>query len=59
MNGKKNHFFNTTGPCNPEKHYMLAPEERLVGAQLYLAEYELNILRFCPLRLLYTVITRF
>ena len=34
MNGKKLRFFNTTGPCNPEKHYMLAPEERLVGAQL-------------------------
>ena len=34
MNGKKRHFFNTTGPCNPEKHYMLSPEERLVGAQL-------------------------
>ena len=29
------HFFNTTGPCNPEKHYMLPPEERLVGAQLH------------------------
>ena len=28
-------FFNTTGPCNPEKHYMLAPEERLRGAQLH------------------------
>ena len=28
------HFFNTTGPCNPERHYMLSPEERLVGAQL-------------------------
>jgi hypothetical protein len=27
-------FFNTTGPCNPERHYMLPPEERLVGAQL-------------------------
>ena len=27
-------FFNTTGPCNPEKHYMLPPETRLVGAQL-------------------------
>ena len=27
-------FFNTTGPCNPERHYMLSPEERLVGAQL-------------------------
>ncbi|GHV15379.1 hypothetical protein AGMMS49938_13480 [Fibrobacterales bacterium] len=28
------HFFNTTGPCNPTDHYMLPPEERLVGAQL-------------------------
>jgi len=27
-------FFNTTGPCNPEKHYMLPPEARLVRAQL-------------------------
>ncbi|MDR0877441.1 MAG: PD-(D/E)XK nuclease domain-containing protein [Treponema sp.] len=27
-------FFNTTGPCNPLDHYMLPPEERLVGAQL-------------------------
>ncbi len=27
-------FFNTTGPCNPERHYMLPPEERLVRAQL-------------------------
>ncbi|MDR1416601.1 MAG: hypothetical protein LBJ57_04185, partial [Prevotellaceae bacterium] len=27
-------FFNTTGPCNPESHYMLPPEDRLVGAQL-------------------------
>ena len=27
-------FFNTTGPCNPAKHYMLSPKERLVGAQL-------------------------
>jgi hypothetical protein len=25
-------FFNTTGPCNPWDHYMLPPEERLVGA---------------------------
>ena len=30
----KRHFFNTTGPCNPESHYMLPPEDRLVGAQL-------------------------
>ena len=30
----KRHFFNTTGPCNPEDHYMLSPEERLVGGQL-------------------------
>jgi hypothetical protein len=27
-------FFNTTGPCYPEKHYILPPEARLVGAQL-------------------------
>ncbi|MFZ2959122.1 MAG: AAA family ATPase [Candidatus Ozemobacteraceae bacterium] len=27
-------FFNTTGPCNPERHYMLPPAERLIGAQL-------------------------
>ncbi|MEI6873899.1 MAG: AAA family ATPase [Spirochaetota bacterium] len=27
-------FFNTTGPCNPEKHYMLPPEARLVRGQL-------------------------
>jgi hypothetical protein len=27
-------FFNTTGPCRPDMHYMLPPEERLVGAQL-------------------------
>ncbi|MDR1937388.1 MAG: hypothetical protein LBQ73_02675, partial [Tannerellaceae bacterium] len=31
----KLHFFNTTGPCNPEDHYMLPPEDRLVGAQLH------------------------
>jgi hypothetical protein len=30
----KRHFFNTTGPCNPEEHYMLPPENRLVGSQL-------------------------
>jgi len=28
-------FFNTTGPCYPWDHYMLPPEERLVGAQLH------------------------
>ncbi|MDR2096191.1 MAG: DNA/RNA nuclease SfsA [Treponema sp.] len=28
-------FFNITGPCNPWDHYMLPPEERLVGAQLH------------------------
>jgi hypothetical protein len=28
-------FFNTTGPCNPDDHYMLPPEERLKGAQLH------------------------
>ncbi|MDR3088464.1 MAG: hypothetical protein LBU39_01430, partial [Desulfobulbaceae bacterium] len=27
-------FFNTTGPCNPDMHYMLPPKERLIGAQL-------------------------
>ncbi|MDR3184329.1 MAG: PD-(D/E)XK nuclease domain-containing protein [Prevotellaceae bacterium] len=26
--------FNTTGPCRPDEHYMLPPEERLVGANL-------------------------
>jgi hypothetical protein len=31
----KRRFFNTTGPCNPADHYMLPPEERLVGAQLH------------------------
>ncbi|MDR0758145.1 MAG: PD-(D/E)XK nuclease domain-containing protein [Tannerella sp.] len=31
----KRHFFNTTGPCNPEYHYMLPPEDRLVGSQLH------------------------
>jgi hypothetical protein len=29
-----NRFFNTTGPCDPERHYMLSPSARLVGAQL-------------------------
>jgi hypothetical protein len=28
-------FFNTTGPCTPERHYMIEPEGRLVGAQLH------------------------
>jgi hypothetical protein len=28
-------FFNTTGPCNPYDHYMLPPQDRLVGAQLH------------------------
>ena len=32
---RKLRFFNTTGPCNPDDHYMLPPEERLVGAQLH------------------------
>jgi len=27
-------FFNTTGPCNPDDHYMLPPKARLVGATL-------------------------
>ena len=35
MNTNKSiRFFNTTVPCNPDKHYMLPPEERLVGSQL-------------------------
>jgi hypothetical protein len=32
---RKRRFFNTTGPCNPEDHYMLPPADRLVGAQLH------------------------
>jgi len=36
MNSKRAlRFFNTTGPCNPDDHYMLPPENRLVGAQLH------------------------
>ncbi|WP_041611702.1 ATP-binding protein [Treponema primitia] len=35
MDKRKTRFFNTTGPCNPEDHYMLPPEERLVGTQLH------------------------
>ncbi|WP_245535039.1 ATP-binding protein [Leadbettera azotonutricia] len=35
MEKRKVRFFNTTGPCNPNDHYMLPPEERLVGAQLH------------------------
>ncbi|MFP3043954.1 ATP-binding protein [Treponema primitia] len=35
MDKRKNRFFNTTGPCNPEDHFMLPPEERLVGTQLH------------------------
>jgi len=34
MNMRTKRFFNTTGPCNPDDHYMLAPHDRLVGAQL-------------------------
>src|SRR5215475_3023680 len=26
-------FFNTAGPCNPAKHYMLPPERRLPGVR--------------------------
>lgn len=29
-------FFNTTGPCDPERHYMLPPKDRLIGANLEL-----------------------
>jgi len=32
---RKLRFFNTTGPCNPDDHYMLPPADRLVGAQLH------------------------
>ena len=28
-------FFNTTGHCDPNRHYMLPPEDRLVEAQLH------------------------
>ena len=28
-------FFNTTGPCHPDDHYMLPPEDRLVGADTF------------------------
>ncbi|MDR0668440.1 MAG: PD-(D/E)XK nuclease domain-containing protein [Treponema sp.] len=35
MDKRQIRFFNTTGPCNPKDHYMLPPEERLVGAQLH------------------------
>ncbi|MDR1919334.1 MAG: hypothetical protein LBQ65_06775, partial [Tannerellaceae bacterium] len=35
MSKRKIRFFNTTGPCRPDMHYMLPPEERLVGAQLH------------------------
>jgi len=27
-------YFNITGPCRPEMHYMLPPKRRLIGAQL-------------------------
>jgi hypothetical protein len=35
MEKRKTRFLNTTSPCNPEDHYMLPPEERLVGTQLH------------------------
>jgi hypothetical protein len=35
MEKRKIRFFNTTGPCRPEMHYMLPPAERLQGAQLH------------------------
>ncbi|MDR1021741.1 MAG: hypothetical protein LBL94_00450, partial [Prevotellaceae bacterium] len=34
-NARRRRFFNTTGPCNPERHYMLPPADRLVGGQLH------------------------
>ena len=27
-------FFNTAGPCNPTKHYMLLATERLLAAEV-------------------------
>lgn len=27
-------YFNITGPCFPEMHYLLPPKDRLIGAQL-------------------------
>jgi hypothetical protein len=35
MENSRKRFFNTTGPCRPDIHYMLPTEERLVGAQLH------------------------
>ncbi|MDR1719350.1 MAG: PD-(D/E)XK nuclease domain-containing protein [Dysgonamonadaceae bacterium] len=35
MSKRKVRFFNKTGPCNPDDHYMLPPEDRLIGAQLH------------------------
>ena len=35
INKQKLRFFNTTGPCNPNDHYMLPPKDRLVGAYLH------------------------
>jgi hypothetical protein len=35
MGKREIRFFNTTGPCHPDDHYMLPPEDRLVGAQLH------------------------
>jgi hypothetical protein len=35
MSKREVRFFNTTGPCRPDMHYMLPPEERLIGAQLH------------------------
>jgi len=29
-------FFNTSGPCEPEDHYMLPPEERLSEARRFI-----------------------
>jgi len=35
MSARPIRFFNTTGPCFPDEHYMLPPAERIVGAQLH------------------------
>jgi len=40
-------FFNTTGPCNPEKHYMIDPLSRLKNARA-LIEKELYFMVHAP-----------
>ncbi|NJL26709.1 MAG: ATP-binding protein, partial [Thermoanaerobaculia bacterium] len=33
MTGVNRRFFNTGGPCEPARHYMLPPERRLPGVE--------------------------